>query len=556
MNQLTHSRFLWNTAFACAVLVFVIGLPVTPMEPDAGNYAVVSMEMFDTGNWLGIYLKGQDWLDKPHFQFWMTAASYAVFGVNAIAYKLPAVLFTLLAAFYTYLFGCRFYSRMHGYLAALILLTAQHIITSCMDVRAEPYMTGFIIMALFHFAVYLGNKKFTHLLAGSFALACLIMTKGIFTVIPVAAGIGGTLLYQLRWREIFHWRWLLVLFMIAVFIFPSLYGHYIQFDLHPEKTINGRQGVSGVEYFLWSSQWGRFSNTGSYKGNSDPFFFFTTLLWAFAPWAILAYAALVQKTKQLFSRKPSGEHFTYFGFVTMFIGFSVSKFQLAHYLNPVFPFLAILTTAFILSLRRNKKLLKLLTGIQLLHVFLLLAAGIILHYYFSGDMPHADTVVIAAAAIFLLALLISKKGQYLKKIVFAPAITILAFNYYLNRDFYPALLKYQSKTEVAYYIKEQKIPAEQFISLNADLLYADVILHRNIPYYNTLNRKLEPDILPGKYIYTTEAGLSLLDSLGIKYEPIKAFNDFHITQLTPEFLNRATREKSLEKRWLVKTESR
>jgi 4-amino-4-deoxy-L-arabinose transferase-like glycosyltransferase len=554
MQLLSHSRFLWNAAFFLTVLVYAVGLPVTPMEPDAANYAIVSMEMFDSGNFLEIHHKGDDWLDKPHFQFWITALSYSVIGVNAIAYKLPAVLFTLLAALYTYLFGCRFYSRMHGYLAVLMLLTAQHIITSCMDVRAEPYMTGLTIMALYHFAVYLIRKKFIHLLAGSIALGCLIMTKGIFTVIPVAAGIGGALLYQLRWREIFHWQWLLVIAMIAFFIAPALYGHYIQFDMHPEKKIHGQQGVSGVEYFLWSSQWGRFSNTGPYKGFSDPFFFFTTILWAFAPWAILAYFALAQKTKQLFRRTHAGEHYTYFGFVIMFLGFSVSQFQLAHYLNPVFPFLAILTTASILSSLKSRRLMRVFTGIQMFHCLLLLAAGILLHYYFSGGWPHADTVLVCTSAVFFILFLFSRKGQNLKKIIFAPAIMILALNYYLNRDFYPALLQYQSRTEVAYFIREQKIPVEKFISLNTDLLYADMILRKNIPYYNHLERKLEPEVLPGKYIYTNGAGLALLDSLGIKYQQLKIFSDFHITQLTPEFINRATRDNELEKRYLVKTE--
>src|ERR1043166_5919673 len=170
MSLLKKTGFLWNTIFAFTLLVYAVGLFVTIMEPDAAVYALTSMEMHQSANYLEIFLKGQDWLDKPHFQFWATALSYAVFGVNMIAYKLPAVLFSLIAILYTYLFGCRFYSRRHGFLAALILMTAQHIITSNMDVRAEPYMTGLTIMALFHFAVYLDNKKIHHFIIGCVSL--------------------------------------------------------------------------------------------------------------------------------------------------------------------------------------------------------------------------------------------------------------------------------------------------------------------------------------------------------------------------------------------------
>ncbi|MFQ3427292.1 ArnT family glycosyltransferase, partial [Escherichia coli] len=77
------------------------GLFIPIMEPDAGVYAQVSMEMHDRNDFLSIYHKGADWLDKPHFPFWMSALSFKIFGVNTFAYKLPAVIFVLLAALYT-----------------------------------------------------------------------------------------------------------------------------------------------------------------------------------------------------------------------------------------------------------------------------------------------------------------------------------------------------------------------------------------------------------------------------------------------------------------------
>ena len=554
MNPLRKTGFLWNTVFAFTLLVYAVGLFVTVMEPDAALYALTSMEMHQSGNYLEIFLKGNDWLDKPHFQFWATALSYAAFGVNTIAYKLPAIFFSLIAVLYTYLFACRYYSKQHGFLAALILMTAQHIITSNMDVRAEPYMTGLTIMALYHFAVYLNSKKFLHLLAGCVGLACLIMTKGLFTIIPVAAGVGGALLYKLRWREIFHWQWLVAIGLTLFFIAPALYGYYIQFDQHPEKEVFGKYGVSGIEFFLWSSQWGRFVNTGPIRGAGDPFYFVHTLLWAFAPWAFLAFYAIFQKTKQLFRKIQVGEHYTYFGFVVMFLLFSASRFQLAHYLNAVFPLLAIITSFSLVSLLRNKKLLKIFTGIQLFHCVVFLVALVMLQYFFSGDLPHADSIIIISAGVLTAVYLFILKGQWAKKIIFGSALMILVVNYFLNREFYPKLLTYQSESEMGFYFKKQKLPAGQLVSLDGRILSTDVILGKVIPGYRL--DEASPDLFIDKYVFTTENGLYMLDSLGMNVQLLRSFDDYPITTLDMKFINRKTREKELGKRFLVKVSNK
>src|SRR5687767_13441161 len=123
-NGELNASLLWNIVFGLTMLVYIAGLFVPIMEPDAAVYAQVSMEMHDRGDYLSIYHKGADWLDKPHFPFWMSALSYEIFGVNTFAYKLPAILFILLAVLYTYLYGKKFYSALHGWIAVLILITA------------------------------------------------------------------------------------------------------------------------------------------------------------------------------------------------------------------------------------------------------------------------------------------------------------------------------------------------------------------------------------------------------------------------------------------------
>ena len=62
----------------------------------------------------------------------------------------------------------------------------------------------------------------------------------------------------------------------------------------------------------------------------------------------------------------------------------------------------------------------------------------------------------------------------------------------------------------------------------------------------------KPELLAGKYIFTSEKGLHLMDSLGLKVQLLRTFDDYHITTLDMKFINRKTREQELKKKFLVK----
>lgn len=554
-TEFLNAAYLWNLVFGMTLLVYAVGLFITIMEPDAAIYAQVSMEMHDRGDYLSIYHKGVDWLDKPHFPFWMSALSFEVFGVNNFAYKLPAILFVLLGAYYTYLFAKRFYGPLHGWIAVIILLTAEHIIISNQDVRAEPFMTGLMIMGLYHFAVMVSGKDgreekklWLHMTLGSLAVACLIMTKGLFTIIPIASGIGLSLLYQKNWRQIFSWHWLVVAVMVVIFLSPALYGYYRQFDLHPEKTVFGQKGVSGVEFFLWTSQWGRFTNTGPITGKGDITFFVHTLLWAFLPWAFAAFFALYHKTRDLIKGITVGENFSYFGFITLFLIFSASKFQLSFYLNPLFPLLAVVTTHALLSM--SKKALKVFTVIHIVLCSMLVVGLVLLHYFFSGGIPNLDSLVVVLLGVLIAFYLFRREGMYLKKVVFATAIVVLSVNYYVNRDFYPALLEYQAESEIAYHMRDNGISAERVVFVGEMQSIADVIMHA--PTQVVREDSVRMEIIADKYVFTTIRGREKIDSLGIRYMVIGEYADFPVTRLTGKFINRKTRHKEVQLRYFLK----
>ena len=549
-HKYSDSRFLWSFSFGLTLLVYFVGMMVTTMEIDAAVYAEISREMYRNGNWAELFLHGQDWMDKPHFQFWITAISFKIFGVSSFSYKLPAVLFVLLGIYYTYKFGERFYSKKHGYLAALLLMTSQHIITSNSDVRAEPYLTGLTIFSLYYLAVYLRERKFYRLVLGAFGLASLLMTKGLFTIIPTASGLGLALLFEKKWKEILHWQWLAVIGLTFVFISPVLYSYYIQFDLHPEKVIFGETNVSGLRFFLWDSQWGRFTNTGPIRGAGDPLFFLHTILWAYLPWAFVAYFAMYTKTIALIRRTNRSESHTYFGFLLLFIVFSASRFQLPHYLNALFPFLSIVTADCLLAYAKNRKFLTIFYHIQIWSGALLVVGVLLIHFIFSDQYPSLDIFIVFLIGISIVVFLLRTKGRYLKKIIFVPAITVLVVNYYINRSFYPELLKFQAESEVAYYLKDQSLDVDNLIAYGLTEDMISFIHDKIVPQYELDSVKAKD--LEGKYVFTNRGGIDKVESMGLHHEIIEVFPDFRITTLSATFINKKTRDKAVELKYLLK----
>ncbi|WP_236652862.1 ArnT family glycosyltransferase [Chitinophaga vietnamensis] len=530
---------VWLLITAMVVLLQFSALWVPILEPDGALYAGISKQMVLRHDYWNLYADGRDWLDKPHFPFWMVALSFNIFGIHTWSYKLPAILFSLMGAWYTYRFALSLYNEQVARWAVCILLTAEHLVISNNDVRAEPYLTGLIIAAVYFFY----QKK---ILPGAIFAACAVMTKGPFALVPIGAAIGGQLLFTRNWRELLHWRWLLAAVLIALFITPELYALYHQFDQHPEKIVFGRTGVSGLRFFFWDSQFGRFMNTGPIKGAGDPFFFFHTLLWAFLPWSIMLYAAVI-----LFIRrwKQQTEYYCICGALATFLLFSLSKFQLPHYLNIIFPFFAILTANYILS-QQSERWMKFFRTTQYTIIILIAILGTVIDLLYKPAMHYA-WLIPAGALILLYVLLHNWLDKSTKAAVFYRTIAIsILLNLYLNTILYPDMMRYQSGSEAARYANAS-LPGTT-VALYGDNSYAfDFYLHAPVARYDSTT------ILPAlaaspKVLFATPQAVASLQQKGFTCEVIQSFPHFRVSKLDLPFVRKATRVSTLEERELVR----
>ncbi|MFM2138453.1 MAG: hypothetical protein RJA57_760 [Bacteroidota bacterium] len=534
---------------ATALLVNLSGLFVPLMDPDAGVYASISKNMVLNGDPVNLIFQDTDWLDKPHFPFWVTAIFFRIFGFHDWAYKLPAILFIFIAARYTWLLARKYYDATTAGWSVVLLLSSLHIIISNSDVRAEPYLTGLIIASVYHFSNVIDRKWAGHLVVASLFAACAVMTKGLFTLLPIGGAVAGQLLLKKEWKQVFHFKWLIALALIAVFTLPEIWCLWKQFDQHPEKRVLGETGVSGIRFFLWDSQFGRFFNTGPIKGKGDKLFFLHTLLWAFLPWALLMYAALFRQVRDWLGKKKAAvqEWFTLSGSLLTLLLFSFSGFQLPHYTNIIFPFLSILTANQIGRVAASGK--RIWPRIQYAVGALVLIFSTFLLLLFQPVITPVFIVGMAATLLFVVGILRKPERDHWTSFRFS-ALTLVAVGLFLNLCFYPSLLRYQSGNQAAAYLNRQD-PGAALGRIGIYFPSGEFYLKAHT-YRTDIDSVSYGSFDHARYLFVTESEKKQLEERNVSLEVIKRFESFHVTMLNLRFVSHHTRHKELKYDYLIR----
>lgn len=387
-------------------------------EDDAVLYANIAKHMVQSHNWIDLQsLDNHPWLDKPHFLFWMVALSFSIFGIHSFAYILPGFIFYVLGGVYTYKLTHKLYpNKQVALLASLIYFSNFHSMLCAVDVRAEAYLMGEIMAACYYWYGYDQdlNKNSKNLWLGAIFTACALMTKGLFVLITIFSGLFAMWIYQRRWfKTLFSPKWLLAFLLSLIFTLPEIFSLYNQFDLHPELTVFDHKGVSGVKWFFWDSQFGRFFNDGPIKvvpkNFSHYFYFIHTFLWSFLPWTMIFLVYLFDLIKGKHKLKDTDnqkEHiyatrnqvFLLSSFFTTFVVFSISVFQLDYYICILLPFAAILCANWLVEVKNNQREILWLWGFQVWLSIVLTLLVISLSIFIFG---HKWTFVVILVGIII-----------------------------------------------------------------------------------------------------------------------------------------------------------
>ncbi|MBL7743518.1 MAG: glycosyltransferase family 39 protein [Chitinophagaceae bacterium] len=537
---LTRNTYIF--LFSLLGLIYIIGLFVPLIDNDSAHHASIALHMYLTGDYASLVDQSGDYLDKPHLLFWLTAISYKIFGVTSFAYKLPSFLFTILGTYSVYRLGKTLYNNEAGKLAALIIASAFAYILANNDVRMDAILTASIAFACWQLSEFIHHKKLSKVAGAALALAIGFSTKGHIAVFVPGVFVFFYILYRKDWNTFLDWKWLLLVILFGVFISPVVYAYYLQYNLHPEKMVRGRDHINGVKFILLNQSIERFSGGMGGDAKNDYLFFLHSFLWAFAPWSILTYIAVAGRIKDFLQRKE--EWGTTAAFVAVALVVSLSGFKLPHYLNIVFPLSAVMTAVYILKKEPGQKWI--LTIQLVVTVLLLLLTAFINVWAFPVQKPWimVGTILLLAAVFYFIR---SAAYSRLQKAVTTSAATMALAFFLLNSNFYPRLLQYQAGQALAETTKGKADPADVYIrphSYSASYVFYSKSMFR--PFNDSL-------LQTGKKVWllTEPHYLEEVKNEGYQLGTMYTAPHFRVTKLNLKFMNPATRDKECSQMMIV-----
>lgn len=554
MEKFFNIKTLWILIF----LVILTGLFIPPlMGNDAPEYATIALRMHRDHDYVNIINRDYDYLDKPHLLFWSAALSYKLFGVHDWSYRLISVIICLMGAYATFRLGKKLYTTWVGHLAAIIFITSQAILLGMHDVRTDALLTGLTIIALWQLVEFIDRQRLINILIGASALALAVGTKGMIAVLVTGCCLFFYVLGKKAWSNLLTWKVAAGVAMFIIMLLPFLYCYYLQFDLHPEKLVNGAYGVSGIKFLLWTQSFERLTANHP-RGSTNPEFIFLyhSFLWSFLPWVVIALGAWADRVRDFFKNGIKGfftkEQLTFLGTFVAFNIMSLSQFKLPHYMNLLFPMIAIGTAAFFYDqLNATNKLWRNIFRVsQYVIIVVLFIAAVLLHAWVFPANSIIATLAIIMLALLVISLFKSPDAIY-GKLWIPSTIGILAFNFLLNTNFYPQLAKYQAGSTLAAQLEEQGIDREKIVTFN--------YIFRSFDFYSGwISPQLsEENIVEATargdkfFVIVNERGKQALQKLNIPFRERIKTPDIPITRLKGKFLNPATRESTLKYGYLV-----
>lgn len=508
-----------------------------PLEPDSAQYASIAREMADGGAWLRVQHRGQDYLDKPPWLFWVAALFFKAFGTSTFTWHLAAVPALLMLGE-----GVRRFYVIWGLAPktalwlVLVAFSTPAVALMFSDVRCELWLAAFSAWAWWSGLQWLRFQRLRHVLMSGLFLGGALLSKslvGLLLTLPVWIFGAG------QWKT---GRKALVVLLSAsmavafIMLLPMLWGLWQAF------------GVYGLRFFFWTQTFGRITGESVWHNHPGPLFLGHTALWAWAPavWGLLWALGTAFRQR----RWPPVDGPALLVVLLILSALSLSRYQLSHYIYPLAPLAA-------LALGKPREcgiggLSLVLNGAAL--GLMLFVAGMCLLLW--QTMPSAGRVVVVGSGVVMVSLFSICKSFFRHYGFVALSATMILL---LNAAFYPALTPYRAGLQIARFAKKHGVPPLATYHWASHEL--DFALRLRVPVFEA----------PAPFLHWTArqfqqgarvvwVALPAVDVAMLRQhidnnfftEEACRFPYFRVALLTPQFLNPVSRDQAVRHIALLK----
>ncbi len=351
----------WGIWVLIAIYLILL-LPITPLlstyHDDERYYTDAAIIMVQSGDYVTPYYPdGEIRSKKPVLIYWLLSASYALFGINFFASRLPFLLAGCLTLLITYRISIAFFkSELEALTAAAIMAGNTTLFNSSLRSTPDVLLTLFISVSLYGFIaiIFEGKRSILPYCYAYIGAALAVETKGIQGLAPVAFAILFCLIRRgtgIRIHDLIHGKVMAAAVVIAI----SWYA-----------VILIKHGEAGLTGFVTDQVGNRFSGSKIYILEN-----LVNYVWALArhffPWSLIFLVGLIIKRRATYAflKAYRDEILFIFGwYALLFMMFLSGNITRTRYLLPAYPLLAVFFSSLIVHLTRESGLGSFIRGVE------------------------------------------------------------------------------------------------------------------------------------------------------------------------------------------------
>ncbi len=322
-----------------------------PLQGSEGRWGCISKEMMDTGDYFSMTIGGTPYPDKPFGSYWLIALTSKLTGtLNERVTRLPSALCFILATYVVFLLGKRTVGALPGAVGACLFATTFRLLFFSRVASADPHTVLGVGVAMLLILEASEDPRGWHIPALGAVMGLTSLMKGLGGLaVPCFAAFLWTVAVR-------GFSWIRPL--------PTALGALtLALTLGVPLAIPWLlRGDTGPAELLW-----RESVTRGFKpfDHVEPWYFY---LWnqfeLLAPWSALLPAALVLAwnrvrdharakggfSLRMYDRSEDRRRlFPLFGYLAIFLFFTLSGSRRTYYLMPIAPFFSLMVAEALLE---------------------------------------------------------------------------------------------------------------------------------------------------------------------------------------------------------------